>query len=187
MKKVAEFFKKLMHLSVTFAVFYAMFGYPKYFFTGLIVIIVLAMVYMLISFKQVYWYLEKEYANGNNVLNEASQDNSELAKATFRWNILAQKFYEWSLNSEYLKRQAAMNQENSMPSTCMMIFNISHEDMLTITIPEIRAKWKTIAKEFHPDKFQDAEEKAKAEKKFIRLTGCKDTLIKIIKTRSTNV
>lgn len=186
MKKVKEILGAIYYYATVIGAVYFLIEYPKYFFTLLFGIIVIGILIVFLSARHVIRYVEKEYEKNNNVFEKASSNNSELAMTTFRWNFIARKFFEHALNTHYIKtytqNQSSSDQINR-PAICMKIFGISNSDLLTIEIPEIRAKWKNLAKQYHPDKFQDEKEKAKAQEKFIKLSKCKDSLIQIIKTR----
>lgn len=129
--------------------------------------------------KHTFLYLDndKNLEMMNNVFKKASlQNNQKLARSIFKWNIVGRYILKILLDKHLLKENSVDNIEE-----CLKFLEIKEK----LTTSVIKKAWKEQAKIFHPDKFQDENDKIKANERFAQLTDCRNKLLNYLK--DTNV
>jgi len=152
--------KDIFGFVISMSFFYFLF--TNFLYTILFIAIIL--IFIGLNVYYVAWKIQ------NSLLINTFKNNSDYAKAMFRWNILARAVFENVLD----KQKEKLEKLETIDKDCYSILKIT----VYSKKKEIKDAWKILAKKYHPDNYQDDREKEKAEEIFKDITKCKDELIR---------
>jgi hypothetical protein len=172
MAKIKKVLNSMFQLLFSVLFLYLLITHFSYTVATIVIVLTLVGIVIFFSIKYMLYKIDKkdlfklfEHANLKN--------NSNIARAAFRWNFVARYFFMKLLDNE-VERKSKEETKTLVDMKCLEIFGISP----LYTDAEVKASWKKLAKIYHPDKFQNEKDKKLASERFIRITECKDKLLR---------
>lgn len=176
MKEKLKIFRSYLTTGI---IFYLIFWQTLYFFSTLIVL----GLYIWYCFRSILKLFDTPMFEQTIIDNQ--MNIQKIAKATYRWNPLA-RFLLITIMEKHLQNVKSGTSTKKFYQPCLEKFGIFDEQFNSCNEDELKFLWKKLVRENHPDKFQDENIKLTKTQETAELNNCKDILLKVIQSRTSN-